>query len=122
MLKQSFVKNEYVIEINNHKRINEWSKDIIHQPHKCGKSICKTKKHNQPFKQTFLKLECSLPYICWINWYLVIPRSQINFFKELSPPKLVQEVINMRNWTSFFHKNFALHPLINTISKSHFSS
>jgi len=46
--------DEDVVQINNHKIAGEVMQDVIHQPRKSSKGICKPKGHEQPFKEAFL--------------------------------------------------------------------
>jgi hypothetical protein len=59
----TFATNEDVVQIYNHKRIGEWSQDIIHQYHEHCWRISQAKRHDQPFEKTLLRLEANLPNI-----------------------------------------------------------
>jgi hypothetical protein len=49
----SLVVDEDVIQVHHYKSIGERSYDIVHHPHEIYWSICQTKGHEQPFKNTF---------------------------------------------------------------------
>jgi hypothetical protein len=59
----SLVVDEDVIQIHNQKIISERPKDIFHHPHESCCGIFQTKGHDQPFKNTFFRLEGNFPYI-----------------------------------------------------------
>ena len=59
----TFVEDEDVIRIYNHKRIGEWPQDIIHHPHESCWSIILAKRHDQPLNKTFFRLKGSLPVV-----------------------------------------------------------
>ena len=50
--------------------------------------------HDQPFEKAFIGFEGNLPHIKGFNWYLVIPRLQVNLAEIFFPFELVQKVIN----------------------------
>jgi hypothetical protein len=47
-----FAENQYVIHIDNHEYIQEIAEDLIHHPHKRGRSISESKRHNREFKKS----------------------------------------------------------------------
>ena len=68
----TFVENEDVIQIYDRKRIGEWMEDIIHQSREICWSISQAKRHDQPFKNTLIRLEGNLPDIGLFNLDLVV--------------------------------------------------
>lgn len=46
-------KHEDAIQICNHKRVCEWSQEIIHHPHEHCWSISQAKGHDQKLKKAF---------------------------------------------------------------------
>ena len=72
--------------------------DVIHQPHEdCG-SICQPERHDDPFEKSLLGFEGNLPHIEGFDWYLVIPRIQVDLAEIFRPFKLIQKVINLWDW------------------------
>ena len=59
----TFVENEDVVQIYDHKRIGERLQDIVHQSHESCRSISQAKRHDQPFEKILFRLEGSLPNI-----------------------------------------------------------
>jgi hypothetical protein len=53
VFRPSLVVDEDVIQIHQYKSIGEWLQDIAHHPHESCWSICQSKWHDQPFKNTF---------------------------------------------------------------------
>ena len=81
----SLVEDQNVIQVHNYKRVGEWSQDVIHQPHGgCG-SIHQLERHDQPLEKALLGFEGSLPHIGGFNWYLVIPRLQVDLDEIFFP-------------------------------------
>ena len=66
----------------------------IHQPHEGYGSICQSERHEKPFEKALLGFEGSLPHIKGFDWYLVIPRLQVDLVEIFLPFELIQEVIN----------------------------
>ena len=52
--------------------------DVIHQPHEGFGSIRQPERHDEPFEKALLGFEGSLPHIRGFDWYLVIPRLQVD--------------------------------------------
>jgi hypothetical protein len=90
--------DEYVIHIYHHKIIGEGPQYIIHQYYESCWSICQTKGHDYPFKNTFFGIEISLPYIILFHWDLVVARLQVNLTEKIGSLELVMKVINLGNW------------------------
>ena len=68
--------------------------DVIHQPHECCGSIRQPERHDEPFEKALLGFEGSLPHIRGFDWYLVIPKLQVDLAEIFFPFELVQKVIN----------------------------
>ena len=69
--------------------------DVIHQPHEgCG-SIHQPERHDQPFEKALLGFEGSLPHIGGFDWYLVIPRLQVDLVEIFRLFELVHKVIDL---------------------------
>jgi hypothetical protein len=62
-----FFKYEDVIHIYYQKEFCEWLQFIIHHLHECGRDIGKSKRHDQPLKETLFILKWCLPYISFLN-------------------------------------------------------
>jgi hypothetical protein len=86
----TFVENEDVMQIYDHKRIGESSQDIIHQDHEGCWSIIQSKIYDQPFEKTLFRLEGGLLDISLFNWDFVVSGFQINFAKELGSLELAR--------------------------------
>ena len=50
--------------------------------------------HDEPFEKALFGCEGSLPHIRGFNWYLVIPKLQVDLVEIYFPFELVQKVIN----------------------------
>jgi hypothetical protein len=72
MFLPSFVEDEDVIQIYDHKGFCEWMQYGIHHPHECGWGISQAKMYEQPLKETLFILEGCLPYINFLNQHLVV--------------------------------------------------
>ena len=68
--------------------------NVVHQPHEGHGSICQSERHDEPFEKALLGFEGSLPHIRGFDWYLVIPRLQVDLAEIFYPFELVQKVIN----------------------------
>jgi len=64
--------DEDVIKIKYHKFPNKWPKAMVHQPYKGPRCIGQAKRHDQPLKEAFICLKCSLPLITLPNSDMVI--------------------------------------------------
>ena len=72
--------------------------DFIHQRHEgCG-SIFQSERHDEPFEKALLSFEGSLTHIEGFDWYLVIPRLQVDLAEIFRPFEFVQKVINLWDW------------------------
>ena len=90
----TLVEYEDVIQIHQHKRIDERPQDIIHHPHESCWGIFQAKGHDQPFKKIFFGLEDILPYINLLYWELVVVGLQINLIEVFGPLELVKDIVN----------------------------
>ena len=68
--------------------------DVIYQPHEGCRSIRQLERHDEPFEKALLGFESILPHIERFDWYLVIPRLQVDLVEIFFPFELVQKVIN----------------------------
>jgi hypothetical protein len=109
----TLVEDEDVIQIYNHKGIGEGPQDVFHHPHEILYGIHQAKGHDQPLKNTFFRLESSLPYTSMFYGDLVVARLQINITKLLGPLDLVEKVVNLGNWLSLPKYNFVHSSVIN---------
>jgi hypothetical protein len=56
---------------------------------KAAGAFFKPKRHDQPFEKALLVFEGSLPHIRGFDWYLVIPRIQVDLAEIFFPFELV---------------------------------
>jgi len=98
MLDLILLEDEDVIQIYDHKIICERLQDVIHHPNEICWSISQAKRHDQPHKNTLYRLEGNVPYIGFLNRYLVVARLQINLTKKLGSLKFAKNIINPWNW------------------------
>ena len=68
--------------------------------------------------KALLGFEGSLPHIGRFDWYLVIPRLQVDLDKIFRPLKLVQEVINPWDLVPIPNSDLVQHLIVNTESPS----
>jgi hypothetical protein len=77
--------------------IGERPHDIIHHLHEICWGIRQTKGHDQPFKNTFIGLEGSFPYIFLLYWDLMVSKLQINITEVFGSLEIVKEIIDSGN-------------------------
>ena len=92
--------------------------DVIHQPHEGFGSIFQSERHDEPFEKALLVFEGSVPHIRGFNWYLVIPRLQVDLAKIFFPFELFQKVINPWDWVPIPDIDLVQRPIVNTESPS----
>ena len=78
MLLPGSIVDEDVIQIYKHKGVCEQTQDIIHHPHEHHWSISQSKRHDQPLKNAFFRLEGCFPYITFLDWDMAVSRIYIN--------------------------------------------
>ena len=110
--------DQNVIQVYHYKCVCEWMQGVIHQPHESCGSICQSERHDEPFEKALLGFEGSLPHIRGFDWYLVIPRLQVDLAEIFCPFELVQKVINPWDRVPIPDSDLVLHPIINTESPS----
>ena len=85
----SLVEDQDVIQVHYYKRVGEWPQGVVHQPHEgCG-SIFQPERDDEPFKTALLGFEGSLPHIRGFDWYLIIPRLQVDIAEIFYPFELI---------------------------------
>ena len=85
MLNPILVEDEDVIQIYDHKIIDEWLYDVIHYPRENCWSISQTKSHENIIENIFSRLEGCILDIGFLNWDLVVYELHINIV-EIHPP------------------------------------
>jgi hypothetical protein len=55
---------------------------------------------------SFMSEECSLRNVYFLQLNLVMTRLEIKFSEELCTMKLIQEVMNVKNWKFVFNHQF----------------
>src|SRR5215203_2538975 len=93
MVLEIFAIDEDIIKVNNHALANERSQNVIHKTHEGGRSIGKTKRHDEPFIETKLGLECRLPFITNCHANLVVATTQINLRENRGTTQFIKHVI-----------------------------
>ena len=91
---------------------------VIHQPHEGCWSICQSKRNEDPFEKALLGFECSLPHIRGFDWYLVIPKLQVDLAEIFFTFELVQKVMNLWDRVSISDSDLVQCLIINTESPS----
>ena len=76
-----FAKHQDIIQIYNYKIVNEWMKDIIHDPHESSRCVTEPERHHKPFIQTLFCFKRCFLGIIFSNTDLMIPTTQIQFCK-----------------------------------------
>ena len=54
--------------------------------------------HDQPLEKALLGFEGNIPHIRGFDMHLVITKLQVNLANIFGPLKLVQNLINLRDW------------------------
>src|SRR5258707_4595189 len=85
-------KNENVIHIDNDATFcDKLSEDVIHHCLEGGGTIGQTEKHHQGFEQSLIGNESGLPFIAFLNPYVVITPSNIQLCEILGPFEFVDQ-------------------------------
>ena len=74
--------------------------------------------HDKALKKALLGFEDSLPYIGRFEWYLMIPRLQVDLAEIFFPFELVQKVINPWDRVPILDSDLFQRPIVNTESLS----
>ena len=56
-----------VVKVDDYADIEHVREDVVHESLKSGWRISESKRHDLPFKQSVVGLECSLPFITFSN-------------------------------------------------------
>ena len=76
-----------------------------------------TERHEKPFEKALLVFERSLTHIRGLDWYLVIPRLQVNLAEIFFTFELVQKVINLWDRVPILDSDLVQRLIINTKSQ-----
>jgi len=56
-----------VVEIDNDTDIKQVTENVVHEALESGRSVRKTKWHNEPFKRAIASTKSSLPFVTFSN-------------------------------------------------------
>jgi hypothetical protein len=85
MLLPRVTKDQNIIQINNNKLTQVWSKDVINEAHECGWRIRQHEWHYHPLEKPKFGLERCLPCVCCLHAHLMIPGYKVHLSEEASP-------------------------------------
>lgn len=68
-------KDKDIIQINNHKLVQQFSKNIVYEVFKGRRGITKTKRHEKGLKKSISGSKGGFPSVSWTNVDKVIPPS-----------------------------------------------
>ena len=82
--------HHYVVQVHDHKAVEEWLECLIHERVKCGGCISKAKRHHKEFERLVPCCTRCLRFVSLGDTYLVVPGVQIKFGKVPRFAKLVE--------------------------------
>ena len=71
-------------------------KDIVHQRHKSCRSVSQAERENSKLKMSKMRAKNYLVNVSRSDADLIVPRTEIDFGKDLGTLKLVHKVIDVR--------------------------
>ena len=98
MLSPGFTIDEDIIKEDQNEVSQVGPKYFIHQCLECGRGICEAKWHDQKFIMALMCVESFFKDIIRMDPNLVITRTKIQLGEKMSIMKLIQNLINNRNW------------------------
>ena len=87
-----FGRDEDIIEVDNDTNIEEVAENVIHEVLESGVGICKSERHNEPFKRTIVSMESGLPFFTISNTNEVVSMSVVDFGKYTGFLQGIKEV------------------------------
>ena len=93
----TFRVHQYIINKYDHKEIQIWLKNPVHQAHERSRGIRKTKTHHYKFVMPIPGSKSSLWHIRCPYFQLMITGSQVNLREDTNTLSLIEQVINARN-------------------------
>jgi hypothetical protein len=79
---------------------------LIHEVHEKGGCVRQSERHYCELILSVLGDKCSLLNICFLDSQLVITEPQVYLGEIFGPLKLVEEVVDSREWVLVFYCNF----------------
>ena len=84
--------DEDVIQVYQHAYIEQVTEDVIHKMLKSSRRICKSKRHDTPFKRAIAGMESGFPFITLMDTDQVVCMTEVNFCIKSCLSWAVEEV------------------------------
>src|SRR6185295_7679132 len=91
--------NQDVIKIDNDELVKQIVEDIVHQRHKSRRSVSQAERENSKFKMSKMRAKSRLVNVSRSDADLVVPKTEIDFGKDLGTLELVHKIIDTREGT-----------------------
>ena len=86
-----------IVQVYDHKSVEEWLEHLVHERAKCGGCINKAKRHHKEFERPVPCCARCLWFVSLGDAHLVLPRAQVKFGEVPRFAKLVEQVRNQGN-------------------------
>jgi hypothetical protein len=88
-------KDEDVIQVDtDHTLGDEILENVIHHGLEGGRAVSETEEHHQRFKESSVGVECSLPFITFLDTNIVVPPSDIQLGEVSCTSETIDKVGN----------------------------
>jgi hypothetical protein len=95
-----------VINEDYDKLIQLFHNYLIQEVHEKGRCVRQSERHHCELILSVPGDKCSLLNICFLDSQMVITRPQVYLGEVFGPLKLVEEVVDSREWILVFYCNF----------------
>ena len=98
MLSPCFTIDEDIIKEYKNEVLQVGKEYFIHQFLECGRIISEAYRHDENIRVATMCVEIHFRDIMLVKLNLAIPRTKIQLGEKMSIMKLIQKLINNRNW------------------------
>ncbi len=106
--------HQYIIDVNDHKLVQLFMEDRVHEGGERQRNITQPKWHHQKLILAIPNLHYRLFHILFHNVNLIIPQSEINSAKILCPIESIQQIINVGHKIVIFLRFLIQGMVVNT--------
>jgi hypothetical protein len=94
-----FCKDEDVIQVDTDYTLDDKIlENVIHHGLEGGWAVSETEEHHQRFEKSSVGVECSLPFITFLDADIVVPPADIKLGEVACTSKMIDKVRNERKW------------------------
>src|ERR1700719_749769 len=85
--------DQNVVDVDDHIAVSNFDcEDLVHHCLECRGRVRKTEEHNERFKETAVRQECSFELIAFLNPNVVITPANVKFSVELGVREFIDQL------------------------------